>query len=147
MQVRVLGTTFSIKSYDTNDCEEVLLMEGSVKLLLSSGKSITMHPGNVVQYDRRSGQVNIDNFDVSTFKSFDEGGSIHFFNMTLSDIAADLQRMYGTRIVVADSDLAGTRFFAIFSNGETLYDILRTLNTEKRMKIEKKDQTIYLTRK
>ena len=147
MQVNVLGTTFSIKSYGTNDCEEVLLMEGSVRLKLADGKSVTMHPGNVVQYDRRSGQVSIDNFDVSTFKSFDDGESIHFFNMTLSDIAADLQRMFGTRIVVADSKLAGTRYFAIFNNGESLYDILRTLNTEKRMKIEKKDQTIYLTRK
>ena len=147
MQIRVLGTTFSIKSYGSNYCEEVLLIEGSVRLNLSDGKNITMHPGNVVQFDKRTGQVNIDNFDVSTFKSFDEGGSIHFFNMTLSDIAADLQRLYGTRIVVADSELANTRFFAIFNNGETLYDILRTLNTEKRMKIEKKDQTIYLTRK
>lgn len=145
MSIRVLGTTFSIKSYHDSDCEEVLLMEGAVALDIEGHKTVNMYPGNMVHYRRSMDKVDVDNFDVSSFRGFDQGRAIHFFNMPLSEIALDLERIFDTRIIIADSALEESTFFAIFNNGESLYDILRVLNTEKKMKMERKDKTIYIT--
>lgn len=147
LDITVLGTTFDVKSYSGSDCSEVLLMEGTVRLSIGGLSPVMMSPGNVVHYERSTGRLTKDNFDVASFNNFDEGRSVHFFNLSLSDIALDLERLFGTEIVITDSRLLGERFFAIFNNNETLFDILRTLNTEGRMKIEKIDHTIYISHK
>ena len=71
--------------------------------------------------------------------------SFHFFNLTMADIARDLSRYFGTRIVVQDDKLAKTHFYAYFTNNETLEQILSAMNTDKKMKIKSSDGVIYLS--
>ena len=46
----------------------------------------------------------------------------------MHDIALDLERLFGTRIVILDEALAQTRYFAYFTNNETLDQILSAIN-------------------
>lgn len=45
----------------------------------------------------------------------------------MHDIALDLERLFGTRIVILDEALAQTRYFAYFTNNETLDQILSAI--------------------
>ena len=86
-------------------------------------------------------------FQSHLYKGFHDDGSIHFFNLRLSDIASDLERLFGVKVVLLDEKLADTRYFAWFSNNETLDQILDGINVDGRMKFRKKDNVIYISKK
>ncbi len=142
MDVRVLGTTFNLRAYRNSDCVEVFLIEGKVQCEINDGNSITMNLGNVVQYDRLTGETEIHNASTASFKP--GFASMHFFNLTLNDIAKELERRFNTEIVIMNEKLSQTEYFAIFSNGESLDEILFILNSDKTMNISKKSGKIYI---
>ncbi len=147
VNVRVHGTKFDFKSYGSNNCVELLLMEGSVSLDVNCGEApreVRMKPGDMVHYDRNSGDINLTSFNPQGFKTF-ANGSLHFINLKMSDIAKDLERIFDVRIAIMDKTLADTRILAFFSNNEDLDQILSSMNTDRKMKIRKKDGIIYLS--
>lgn len=150
VDVKVLGTTFNFKAYDNTECVELILLEGAVQVDIDANtrtKHIQLHPGEMVQYDRKSGEIEMKDFQPHLYKGFHDDGSIHFFNLRLSDIASDLERLFGVKVVLLDEKLADTRYFAWFSNNETLDQILDGINVDGRMKFRKKDNVIYISKK
>ena len=146
-RVMVLGTTFNFKSFSTGSYVELLLLEGSVRVSVDAPqgpRDVVMSPGNMMQYDRGTGDVEVSNFSTETYKTFYEDGSLHFFNLRMQDIADDLTRHFGTKVVVTDEALARSRYFAIFTNNESLDEILASLNLGGRMTIEHRDGAVYL---
>ncbi|MGN1046733.1 MAG: FecR family protein, partial [Candidatus Cryptobacteroides sp.] len=150
VDVKVLGTRFNLKAYDDAECVEMLLMEGCVQMgveVNSHTKQVTMHPGDMLQFDRSSGNMDLRNFNPDNYKGFYDNRSIHFFNLTLSDIASDLERLFGTKVVLLDESLARTRYFAWFTNNETLEQILASIDVDGRIKYVKRDGVIYISRR
>ena len=124
--IRVLGTKFNFKSYTNTDCIELLLVDGAVQFDIDTDtrkQQLRMEPGDLVLY------------------------AIHFFNLRMHDIALDLERLFGTRIVILDEALAQTRYFAYFTNNETLDQILSAINSDRKMKISRRDGVVYLSLK
>lgn len=96
IDVEVLGTTFNLKAYGNTECVELLLLDGAVRVGIDSQgrtQQLVLHPGEMVQYDRKSGEIDLKDFNPLRFKGFHENGSIHFFNLRLSDITSDLERL------------------------------------------------------
>lgn len=150
VDVKVLGTTFNFKAYDNTECVELLLLEGKVQMDIDAQnrtKQLMVHQGEMVQYDRKNGEIDLKDFNPLRYKGFHDDGSIHFFNLRLSDIASDLERLFGVKVVLLDEKLADTRYFAWFSNNETLDQILDGINVDGRMKFRKKDNVIYISKK
>lgn len=150
VDVRVLGTTFNFKAYDNTECVELILLDGAVQVDIDANtrtKQIQLHPGEMVQYDRKSGEIEMKDFNPHLYKGFHDNGAIHFFNLRLSDIASDLERLFGVKVVLLDEKLAETRYFAWFSNNETLDQILEGINVDRKMKFMRKDGVIYISKK
>ena len=148
VDVKVLGTTFNFKAYENTECVELILLEGAVQVDIDANtrtKHIQLHHGEMVQYDRKSGEIEMKDFQPHLYKGFHDDGSIHFFNLRLSDITSDLERLFGVKVVLLDQALAETRYFAWFSNNETLEQILDGINVDGRMKFCKKDNVIYIS--
>ena len=146
--IRVLGTRFNFKSYANTDCIEVLLVEGSVRFDIDAPtrkQQLTMKPGDMVQYDRATGDIDLTTFQPGHFKSFADDRAIHFFNLRMRDIASDLERLFGTHIVILDEALAQARYFAYFTNNENLDQILSAINSDRKMQILRRDGVIYLS--
>lgn len=147
VDVKVHGTTFDLKSYRDATMLEVVLLEGSVSLDLPSQegrREVRLTPGDIVQFDRYSGGVSMGRVVPETFKTFADNRSFSFINTPLKDIAADLERSFGTPIVVADSKVASQRFLAFFTNGEDLDQILRLLSRNGNLRVARSDGTVYL---
>ena len=147
VDVKVHGTTFDLKSYRDATMLEVVLLEGSVSLELPSQegrREVRLTPGDIVQFDRYSGGVSMGRVVPETFKTFADNRSFSFINTPLKDIAADLERSFGTPIVVADSKVASQRFLAFFTNGEDLDQILRLLSRNGNLRVVRSDGTVYL---
>ena len=145
--IKVHGTTFDLKAYRDATMLEVVLMEGSVSLILpeAEGKrEVRMVPGDIAQFDRYTGAVSLGKVSPDGFKTFNDNRSFSFINIPLTDIAADLERSFGTPIVVADSKVASQRFLAFFTNGEDLDEILKLLSRNGNLKVVRDDGTVYL---
>lgn len=150
VDVKVLGTTFNFKSYDNSDCVELLLINGMVEADINAhnrSKQITLHPGEMIQFDRKSGEIDFRDFNPITFRGFHENRSLHFFNLRLSDITADLERLFGTRMVILDESLAQTRYFALFTNNESLEQILKGIDMDETMNFVNKENVIYISKR
>ena len=143
----VHGTTFDLKSYRDATMLEVVLMEGSVSLLLPAEegrREVRLVPGDIAQFDRFTGDVSLGRVSTDGFKTFNDNRSFSFINIPLKDIAADLERSFGTQIVVADAKVASQRFLAFFTNGEDLDEILKLLGRNGNLRVVRSDETVYL---
>lgn len=147
VSVDVLGTTFNMKSYSDAECVEVILLEGSVRFNVldeSHSNEMLMRPGNMLQYHRSTGTIDLDVFPKDKYNAFYKNRSIHFFNITLEDITTDLERLFCTKIVILNEELAKRKYFACFGNNESLDEILNAINADKKISIRKKEGVIYL---
>lgn len=150
VNVHVYGTTFNFKAYDNTECVELLLLEGSVEMDISTNnrqKEIKVHPGEMLQFDRKTGEIELKSFNPLSFRGFHENSAIHFLNLRLSDILSDLERYFDSKIVLLDEVLADVRYFAYFTNNETLEQILNGINVDGKMRFFKKDGVIYISKK
>ena len=50
-------------------------------------QQLTMKPGDMVQYDRATGDIDLTTFQPGHFKSFADDRAIHFFNLRMRDIS------------------------------------------------------------
>lgn len=147
VSVRVLGTVFDFRAYSSSGSTEIALAEGSVEMLVASDSSsvkYSMTPGDVLQYDRHTGSVSRRHFSPEFISQMSTAGSLHFMNQRLDDIAADLERIFGRKIVVADDELSATRFDAWFASSENLEKILASLNADGAMRINERNGVMYI---
>ena len=86
-----------------------MLVDGAVQFDIDTDtrkQQLRMEPGDLVLYDRVSNDINLSTFQPEHFKSFADNRAIHFFNLRMHDIALDLERLFGTRIVILDEATA-----------------------------------------
>ena len=138
--VTVHGTTFSFKSYISDEVAELILRSGSLSMDIPSEngvRELKLSPGDVAQYNRSSGEVSLTRLPGEDLPLAPLGRSFSFVNIPLGDIALELERSFGKHIVVADSKTASRRFFAIFNNDESLDEILKLLTSNGGLKLSR----------
>ena len=146
MSVEVLGTVFNVSSYQDMKSASVSLIEGSVRMSVDHDgmKSQTvMKPGEMVCYDKQSGHLTKDNVHAESVCAWRNGG-FSFTNQPLSDIVAQLQRVFSVRIDVMSSELLESRFSMAFVNGEGLDSILKAISDVGKMRLVRKDDTYII---
>lgn len=148
LDVIVHGTEFQLNSYDSDTEVEVALVEGSVQLYNKSDhRDVMMRPGDIVCYDKSTGNFIRKNFAAGYYKDILDDGGFQFVNQRFGDIAACLERHFGVTIYIDDATISEERYFASFINDESVDDILNVLNAQDFMKIIRKGKVIYITRK
>lgn len=148
--IRVYGTTFDLKAYRNAQMLEVMLREGSVGLDIPTEKGkreVRLTPGDLAQYDKKAGELSVGKIPPESYRNFSDEGSFSFINTPLLDIAADLERSFGKRIVVADDRVATQRFLAFFTNGESLDEILQLLSRNGGLRTVRRGDTTYIYKK
>lgn len=148
-QVKVLGTTFNFKSFAESSNVELSLLEGSVQMQFSSERSkrqITVSPGQRIRFDKTTSELRTERFDVGTYTPlYADASSVYYNNVRLQDIAADLSRRFDRKIVITDEKLAQSSFFAIFTNNESIDQILGTISLNHDMKVNEADGVFYIS--
>lgn len=148
VEVRVLGTRFSLKSYAENPNLEVALIEGSVAMRAGTeDKQVdyTLVPGDMVRYNREKGSLETYRIDPETYGSWHSNRNLCFVNQSLADIVDDLERRFDVKIIVEDPELASRQYYASFVNNESLDRILRALNGNGDMHISRINDTILIS--
>ena len=130
LSVRVLGTKFDFRDYPSDHSAMVSLDEGSVAVGLRSAHDgdyqYRLAPDQRAVLEKRSGNMRIEN--RATTDRLWTDGTIMLNGRRLADIAVDLERSYGTKILIENRELAQTRFYGVFHRkDQSLSQILATL--------------------
>jgi len=150
IDVKVFGTTFDFKSYDYADYAELLLLDGSVRMDVEKDGAVreyTLKPGNLIQYQRSTGEVDRKDINVRNYKPFNEDRSVHFYNIPMKEIALELEKRFKTRIVIKDAKLEQTKFLAFFTDNETLDDIIDSFCADNTITATRSENIIFLQTK
>ena len=136
LEVKVLGTKFNFKAYNDEKKTEVVLDEGKVVLLPLSalnGDMVTMKPGTRAIVDNSNGNVVTNSENTEKFTAWRKGMMI-FDNTPFVEVAKQLERWYGTEIIVKDPAIYKYKITTKFKD-ETLKDVLEMLEISSPIKI------------
>ncbi|MFR9524190.1 MAG: FecR domain-containing protein [Rikenellaceae bacterium] len=149
VKVEVLGTEFNFRSYHQDSKVELALSQGRVLLSVATQQglqSIYLEPSDLAVYNKLSSELRKRRFNVENY-SLTCQNNLYFYNETLADIANQLSRHFDQRIVITDPRLEDMTFYALFTNDESLDEILDTFNADKQLRIEKHNDDIYISKK
>lgn len=157
MDVRVLGTSFNVRSYKEEDFEETSVISGAVEVVVKEGQQVLkVTPNekvllrkatigkneNTVATATRKGNIVIERHPLSPISAIDSSrvletawidNQLIFQNETLSAIVQRLERWYGVKIRIQDPKLAALRFSGRADNVpiEKLLNILQEIQPFK----------------
>jgi len=128
-QVKVLGTQFNIKAYPGDENLEVALKEGKVEFYFtnSAGKKVYtgLKPNDHVVLNRGNNTVIREKEDIDKFIAWHQ--NILVFNDTpMKEVASELEKWYGVKVVIADKEILKYKFTTTFEN-EPLFRVLELL--------------------
>lgn len=141
-RIKVHGTRFNLKSYSDDNILSVGLDEGSVQFSGNSGVVVDMVPGDNLSYDKETGTLQKEFSQESS--GLWRKGQYYFKNVTLHDIARDVERLFGVRVLIENEALLHSHYHIALVNGETVDDFIRILSFDSSLKISRSGDTIII---
>lgn len=110
VRVKVLGTSFNVKAYESDDNISTTLLKGSVLLESQTGKRsrVELEPNQHVSFVR-SGNAFVPGDIRDYYETGWRNGNLVFENEPLKNILPELEKWYGVPFEI-DEDLLGCRF-------------------------------------
>lgn len=145
-QVRVLGTTFGLRAYSTDEEVELLLVEGSVKLSIDGAKyrgELLLKPSEMASYNRRLGRVDLTTVGAEDGHGWAQNGSIYFSDKPLGEITRQLSRRFGRQIII-DKELEDMRFYVFLTETQSLDEVLDIFKMNKNITINDTNEIIFI---
>ena len=152
LTLRVLGTSFNVKSYGDENITETTLIEGSLMIFPESSnakkmRKVILKPNEKATFNKSENILSIDKLDVKTSISKDDTGNpatpdlevsqiesvvawkdneLIFGNETLEEICVKMERWYGIKIRIEDERLKrrGYRYNGKFIYNETITQVM-----------------------
>ncbi|WP_420602165.1 FecR family protein [Flagellimonas sp.] len=132
IKIKVLGTSFNVKSYTQKTYTETVLLEGKVELSsLSSDEKIQMIPNDKITFLRNGKKLVQSKVDTPTsFVSWKEG-ILQFSDKPFREIATDLAIQHNIKIRFKNDKIANSKFTGSFEQETPIEEILETLQLTK----------------
>jgi ferric-dicitrate binding protein FerR (iron transport regulator) len=137
--VKVLGTSFNVKSYLENTFTETVLFTGKVEI--TSNKQfkdkILMLPNDKVTFFRNSGEIVKSKVESIKSSTAWKEGRIEFKNKSFKEIANDLSIQFNIKISFKNERISNSKFTGSFDKSTPIDDILETLKLSKHFEYKK----------
>ncbi|GGC23654.1 hypothetical protein GCM10011386_14500 [Parapedobacter defluvii] len=127
LNVRVLGTSFNVKSYSDEGVQTVSVATGKVSVKpTNDGQEWMLEKGQQVSYHLATKKGVMQETDLSAALNWKDGELI-FRDMSLDEIAVQLERWYGVTITIA-SPSVNNRQLSLSVKDEPLQAVLKMLS-------------------
>ena len=149
LKIKVLGTRFNVRAYPEDSKIETTLFSGKVTVGLqkNSGRQSFLKPGEKAQFikaDKRFVIKKVSHLnDVVAWQS----NKLIFRKSNLQDIVNELNRFYGTDIVIAEENLKQQEFTASFKQNTGPEEILKSLQVTGNFNLKKTDKLKWIITK
>jgi len=153
ISVKVMGTSFNISAYETEENSEVTLIEGKVGIKEIDGERLAkLLPGQQLIYEKSTGRKIKKEVDITPFEAWRDGKMI-FKDRTLEYIAERLERWYNVDIDFNDANIGRLKFTGTILKSKPLSQVLEIITLSApirfdiRLKSDKKNQVILYSLK
>lgn len=126
INIRVLGTSFNVKSYPKDEKIETTLVTGKVEVFQQQiEKPIVLEPSQRAIFDKEKNNIKVDRVDSKNIVAWQEGKLI-FDKTPLKQVVLDLNRKYNVEFVIKSDSLLQYKYTGEFDN-LTLKEVLELL--------------------
>lgn len=148
IHVKVLGTVFNMRAYQSDHVVEISLIEGKVNVFsqYEHRGNMILHPNERVTYDRKSKKMWMDEVDAQRFAQWTTG-RLNFVNASLTDILKDVERKYNVRIVVDSKHMGKEIFSGSISPKLTIDEILNYIDVDNKYRWERSGNVVTISDK
>jgi transmembrane sensor len=135
--VKVLGTSFNVKSYESDNFIQTTLVEGRVSLASIGGSTneLTLAPNQMAVFDKTTREILLDHKPDTEARVGWTDGKLVFEDQPLSEIIIALERWYNVKFIVKDDRALKCRFYAKIDN-LTLQEVLDLFKTSDGIEYE-----------
>lgn len=147
MDVKVLGTKFNVSAYPSDTLITVYLKEGSVCCYDRNNQDspIFLEPNQQIVFGKSSKTFEIPETEAEA--PLWTKGIYELKDEKLGDVIERFERIFNVKFYVFDNKILNIRVNGSFSREDSLDDILLAINSDKKLKITRKNQQITITLK
>ena len=139
-KVEVLGTSFNIKAYDEEPDVEVVLMNGKLRFMADmEAEDVVLSPGERAVFEKDKG-ITVSREPVEKYAAW-RLGRLVFDETPMEDVARNLERWFGVKVILTDPRLSSYRFTTTFEN-QSLQQVLELLELSSPIKSKYESATI-----
>lgn len=144
INLRVLGTSFNVSAYTSEDKVVTTLVNGSVQLAYRDvSKKTILKPSYQSVYSKENKKVEIAKVDTYAYTSWKEG-RIVFRDNTLDEILLRLGRWYDFEVVYVDKELREMKFFVNVNRYKRIGEVLEKLEKTRGVEFEIKGKIVIV---
>lgn len=135
--VTVLGTTFNLSAYTTDNAYTLTLMEGSVRIA-SQEESVVLQPHEQARFDKADGTLSVEQVRAESAAAW-LSGRLEFEHIALEDLVHKLERNYDVRIRFADEAAKHEQVYISVSTDDRFEDVCSALEALLPVVISRQD--------
>ncbi len=139
LSVRVLGTSFNLQAYDTDNQTKVALFHGKV-LIAHNGQEKYLSPGQAYVWDKNTQSGQIESFDVAQERQVSDGLLV-FDHAGYDEVARQITRKYGVKW---KTDVPVKIQFSGTIDQESLQDVLNHLTYTTDYRFTLRQDTVHV---
>lgn len=144
LTVTVLGTVFDMSSSRAGSEAKVSLVEGIVRAEANNnGGSIVLHPGQKASIDRSTGFLQVTEVDAYAESLWHEQKT-PFQNASINDIASQLGKEFGIKVVVHKGFDMSRRYNGVIDGSGNVSSVLALLKNALPIKYKVSGKTVHL---
>ncbi|MCL3782554.1 FecR family protein [Prolixibacteraceae bacterium JC049] len=121
-----LGTQFNVQAYSDTRYIETVLVEGKIEIHKQQKKKVTLIPGRMCEYSKRTGKFKVSAFDINKKPGWLSNKFV-YSDERLERIMHDLELWYDFRVVFANKSLRNDRFNMNISRNVSVEQVLEML--------------------
>lgn len=126
LDVKVVGTIFSISAFEEENTTEVVLQEGTVVVNNQAiGLNSVMKPDQKFMFDNLNRKYQTTTLNAQQYNTWKDGLLI-FRNEPLSDVFKRLSRWYNVKITITDDQIKQYKYRATFRD-EPVEEVIRLI--------------------
>lgn len=138
-----IGTTFTVRAYDTDSVVAIAVTEGIVSVSGDSTRTaLSLHAGSAARVGR-DGAVRADAAPDAAADASWVDGSLQFRNATLQEVALELNRWFDVDVRIADPALSQRRVNALYTT-PTLSGVLDAVAVTVNARYEQRGRNVVL---
>ena len=141
MKVKVLGTSFNVKSYVDEPGVYTTLVEGSVAILRDGQPEKKIKPGEQAYYNKGVGTLSIAEVDVNEFTSWKDG-VFYLKDIALEEILRIVSRWYDLEVFYMNQGAKSVIYSGKLPMYSSVEDVLRKFEISGDVRFELKGRTL-----
>ncbi|MCF6349374.1 MAG: DUF4974 domain-containing protein [Flavobacteriaceae bacterium] len=142
IKIKVLGTTFNVKSYSKDEKIETTLVTGKVELIKDNETPVILAPSQKAVFYKTQNKLKIEKVNSSNVVAWRKGKLV-FKNTSMKEVVIDLERKYNVKFTINSQKLLEYEYTGTFDN-LSIDEVLKLLIISSPISYTIKDEKINL---